>query len=350
MGKKRTKQAAKKQVAPPALVVEEVEVPPAAEVAIVPDEADDPGMCLIKKIDNFTERLEDLERRTRLALRIPGDEIRNQPSLFTRPIGFIKSAYPEKTGTPRQGVLCPDVRAELTIEKEIFTNAQHSLDGLSGFSHIWLIFWFHLNEGPAVRAKVKPPRLEGKESKGVFATRSPHRPNPLGLSLVKLDKIVGEKLFITGVDLVDGTPVLDIKPFIRSYDSPAVGSEEKSPASWVSLTDSNLPSLKAVQFTSYALRKLARYHGRCAEECGNCLRYLDETSLYAAMAELLKTDLRSRYRKEKCSDRIQIVSIDNLKVSVWYDDEGNAHVLNLESRDEKREHPGSEKAELESGP
>ncbi len=93
-----------------------------------------------------------------------------------------------------------------------------ALDGLEKFSHVWLIFGFHRNTNSTYRPKVHPPRLEGKTT-GVFATRSPHRPNSLGLSLVRLDKIEGSTLFFSGVDLIDGTPIYDIKPYLAQIES-----------------------------------------------------------------------------------------------------------------------------------
>jgi tRNA (Thr-GGU) A37 N-methylase len=89
---------------------------------------------------------------------------------------------------------------------------------LSGYSHVWIIFVFHLNKSQRYHAKVHPPRLEG-DSMGVFATRSPHRPNPIGLSLVEIVEIHKDKIIFAGADLVDGTPVLDIKPYLPQFES-----------------------------------------------------------------------------------------------------------------------------------
>ncbi|CAL1290993.1 unnamed protein product [Larinioides sclopetarius] len=136
------------------------------------------------------------------------------------PVGFISSCFKTKNGIPRQPSLCLAAKGTLTIEKRIFSNPEHSLIGLKEFSHIWILFVFHENGShTAVKAKVHPPRLNGT-SVGVFSTRSPHRPCPIGLSLTKLDKIEGSTLFLSGIDLLDGTPVLDIKPYIPLYDIP----------------------------------------------------------------------------------------------------------------------------------
>lgn len=132
------------------------------------------------------------------------------------PIGYLKSCYPDKFGTPRQPGLVPSAKATLAIHGQ--WQPQQALIGLEKYSHIWLIFQFHDNTNLRYHAKVHPPRLDG-ESIGVFATRSPHRPNPLGLSLVKLDKIENGTLHLSGVDLIEGTPIYDIKPYLPSVES-----------------------------------------------------------------------------------------------------------------------------------
>lgn len=132
------------------------------------------------------------------------------------PIGYIKSCFKTRFGTPRQSLLVNNAKAELQIRKDL--QPELSLDGLSGFSHIWLIFVFHENTNKIFRPKVHPPRLEGKTI-GAFATRTPHRPNPIGLSLARLEKVENDILYLSGVDLVDGTPVLDIKPYLKYVES-----------------------------------------------------------------------------------------------------------------------------------
>lgn len=89
---------------------------------------------------------------------------------------------------------------------------------MEDYSHLWIIYYFHKNSSHA-KAKVAPPRLNG-ERIGIFATRSPHRPSPIGLSLVEIDRIEGTTISFFGTDMVDGTPVLDIKPYIPAYDTP----------------------------------------------------------------------------------------------------------------------------------
>ncbi|XP_012624497.2 tRNA (adenine(37)-N6)-methyltransferase isoform X1 [Microcebus murinus] len=140
-------------------------------------------------------------------------------NLLTEPIGFLESCFSAKNGTPRQPSICSHSRACLRIRKSIFNNPEHSLMGLEQFSHVWILFVFHKNGHLSCKAKVQPPRLNGAKT-GVFSTRSPHRPNAIGLTLAKLEKVEGGAIYLSGIDMIHGTPVLDIKPYIADYDSP----------------------------------------------------------------------------------------------------------------------------------
>lgn len=139
-------------------------------------------------------------------------------NLFLKPIGVIHTDFKDKKAVPRQSSIGGSIRASLTISQDIFTNPEHSLDGLEDFSHMWILYWFHKNDSHP-KAKVAPPRLDGKKI-GVFSCRSPHRPCPIGLSLVQIDSIEGTTVHFYGTDMVDETPVLDIKPYIPMYDDP----------------------------------------------------------------------------------------------------------------------------------
>ena len=151
--------------------------------------------------------------------------------LNMRPIGRIESCWKEKFGTPRQGSLAPDSRATLRLDLPDRLHALHTTEGLAEFSHVWLIWAFSLNGHHAANSKVRVPRLRGGRA-GIFATRSPFRPNPIGLSLVRLDAVDGRTLALSGVDLVHGTPIIDIKPYVPSYDSPRQSTEVRF-ASWL---------------------------------------------------------------------------------------------------------------------
>lgn len=139
-----------------------------------------------------------------------------------RPIGTVRSCFGEKFAVPRQPGLAPQARAELILEP--WCRSDEALRGLEGFSHVWLIFVFHAVQAQGWKPTVRPPRLGGNQRVGVFASRSPFRPNPLGLSVVRLegirqDPVAGPVLLLSGIDLVDGTPVLDLKPYIAYADA-----------------------------------------------------------------------------------------------------------------------------------
>ncbi|KAM4707460.1 tRNA (adenine(37)-N6)-methyltransferase [Discoglossus pictus] len=146
--------------------------------------------------------------------------------IFTTPIGYIESCFTAKNGTPRQPSVCSLSRGCIKISKNVFNNPDHSLMGLEQFSHVWILFVFHKNGHLSCKAKVQPPRLNGAKT-GVFSTRSPHRPNAIGLTLARLEKVEGGTIYLSGIDIIHGTPVLDIKPYIAEYDAPqAVDVEE----------------------------------------------------------------------------------------------------------------------------
>ena len=148
-------------------------------------------------------------------------------------IGVVRSCFGEKFGVPRQPGLCPSAWGELVFDPEF--RREEMLRGLEGFSHFWLIFGFHETAGEGWHPTVRPPRLGGNRRVGVFASRSPFRPNPLGLSLVKLEGIERERpdgpvLRLGGLDLVDGTPVYDIKPYLPYCEAlPEAGGGFSSP-------------------------------------------------------------------------------------------------------------------------
>lgn len=160
----------------------------------------------------------------------------------------MQSCYPDKFGVPRQSGLVKKAYAELKIRSDL--QPEQALDGLNGYSHVWLIFVFHLNQSARYHAKVHPPRLGG-ETKGVFATRSPHRPNPIGLSLVELVDVQKDRLIFAGADLVDGTPILDVKPYL-----PQIESVSDARGGWS--TETKLPVIE-VFYSAEALQALQEW-------------------------------------------------------------------------------------------
>ncbi len=166
-------------------------------------------------------------------------------------IARIRSPFAEKFGVPRQSGLVQQVHASVIFEPEY--RIAEAVRGLSDFSHIWLIWQFSGNLGRDWSPTVRPPRLGGNERMGVFATRSPFRPNAIGMSSVRLDGIdydpgLGPVLRISGADLMDGTPILDIKPYLAYTDS--------HPDAAGGFTDTSEMDLLEVEFPSVLLEKI----------------------------------------------------------------------------------------------
>jgi len=146
----------------------------------------------------------------------------DQSQYSFRPIAVVKSCYKAKFGIPRQPGLISEGRGSIRLLSPC--NQPNTVRGLEGFSHIWVLFVFHESIRESWKATVRPPRLGGDVRVGVFASRSPFRPCPIGLSVLKLEKVIigghGKiSLEVSGLDLLDGTPVLDIKPYLPYTDS-----------------------------------------------------------------------------------------------------------------------------------
>lgn len=192
------------------------------------------------------------------------------------PIGYMTTPFADRFGIPRQPRLAPHARGELRLLRPY--DRTEAVRGLDAFSHVWISFVFHRNVGewsPTVR----PPRLGGNQRVGVFASRSPFRPNALGLSLVELlaiDTSSGVVLTFGGVDLLDGTPVFDIKPYL-----PFVESE---PAARAGFVDGPPPQLE-VNFSTRAVRQLAQQESRWPH-------------LSALLCEVLAQDPRPAYAND----------------------------------------------------
>mmetsp|Transcript_6410 Transcript_6410/g.7780 ORF Transcript_6410/g.7780 Transcript_6410/m.7780 type:complete len:401 (-) Transcript_6410:3154-4356(-) len=191
---------------------------------------------------------------------------------YIRPIGKVSSCFPQRFGTPRQGLLAPNTRGSIQLDPSVV--GVKSFDGLEGFSHVWVIFVFHENTNMHRFAKnpqkpevdcvfpsfVKPPQGGGMRV-GLFATRTPHRPNPIGLSLVMVEKVDMNSgtLHIHGLDLVDGTPILDIKPYLPHIDNPMEVNEENGIDECVHMprwVQNKKFELAPVEFSSEALESL----------------------------------------------------------------------------------------------
>ncbi|MEO7108873.1 MAG: tRNA (N6-threonylcarbamoyladenosine(37)-N6)-methyltransferase TrmO [Polyangiaceae bacterium] len=139
-------------------------------------------------------------------------------TLTLTPIGVVRSPFIEKISAPRQASLARGVKGRIELVSGL--DLEHAVEDLAAWDHIWVLFWFHLNTG--WKPKVLPPRSQTK--RGVLSTRSPHRPNPIGMSVVRLEAVDGLVLSIADLDILDGTPVLDVKPYVPYADSiPSAG-------------------------------------------------------------------------------------------------------------------------------
>lgn len=152
--------------------------------------------------------------------------------MLIEPIGTIVTDFGTKFGVPRQAGLVPALEGKIVLEKK-YRNAD-AFRGLEGFSHVWLIWGFSENLREDWSPTVRPPRLGGNVRLGVFATRSPFRPNNLGLSCVELDRVdyedpEGPVVYVRGADLMNGTPVYDIKPYIPYADCKSEATEGFAP-------------------------------------------------------------------------------------------------------------------------
>lgn len=152
------------------------------------------------------------------------------PLYSLHPIAIAHTPFKEKFAIPRQPGLATAAIGEIELLPPY--HQSECLDGLEQVSHVWLIFLFHqtlVSHHPHPRLKVRPPRLGGNESLGVFATRSNFRPNGLGQSLVKLESIKGSNLLVSGLDLLDQTPILDIKPYVPYSDCRTEATNQIAP-------------------------------------------------------------------------------------------------------------------------
>ena len=139
--------------------------------------------------------------------------------LLLKPVAYYRGPFGSKFGIPRQSSLAPDIEGRIVFTEEF--RVREAMRGLEGFSRLWLIWGFSANKAAKRewQPTVRPPRLGGNTALGVWATRSPYRPNPIGLSCVELLRIDDRELVVKGADLMDGTPIYDIKPYVAYADS-----------------------------------------------------------------------------------------------------------------------------------
>lgn len=210
-----------------------------------------------------------------------------------KPIGIIHSPYKEKFAVPRQPRLTPSATARIRLLDE--ANSPEAVRGIEEFSHLWLLFLFDQNLDAGWTPTVRPPRLGGNERVGVFATRSPFRPNGIGMSAVELKGITHKGgqvwLELGSVDLVDGTPIVDIKPYIPYSDAIAEANGGFA---------QNAPKQLEVIFAELADQQL-RFHA-------------NQRQVRAVIQEVLSQDPRPAYKKNHVDNKEYAVNLFDLNV------------------------------------
>ncbi|MGD8117482.1 tRNA (N6-threonylcarbamoyladenosine(37)-N6)-methyltransferase TrmO [Vibrio sp. TRT 29B02] len=215
------------------------------------------------------------------------------------PIGFIESPYKEKFAVPRQPGLVSAARSRVRLTGA--ANSPESLRGIEQFSHVWLLFLFDQNLDAGWKPTVRPPRLGGNERIGVFASRSTFRPNGIGMSAVKIKGVTkqGDQIYLElgNVDLVDGTPIIDIKPYIPYSDAITAASEGYAEGE---------PETYPVNFSAAALSQLQQHN---------------ETEYVTAVIEqVLAQDPRPAYKKNKPDSKEYAVNLFDLNVKFMVTD------------------------------
>lgn len=207
------------------------------------------------------------------------------------PIGIIKTPFHEKFGVPRQPLLIPEAKGEIHFAVP-YANVQ-CLKGIEQFSHLWLLFVFNQTAQQGFKPQVRPPRLGGNEKLGVFATRSNFRPNPIGLSVVLFEDILIKNnrpiLIVSGVDLINETPILDIKPYLPYCDA-----VEKASAGFAQHKPKNKLH---VYFSPQAIEQLA-----------------EDKTLIALITKLIQQDPRPAYKQNQLQKQHYGMKIDRYNV------------------------------------
>lgn len=233
----------------------------------------------------------------------------NKPSLPSHtisPIGIIHSCFKEKFAIPRQPLLAPAATACLELF-EPYSNPI-ACAGLEQVSHVWLTFLFHQALEETTRLQVRPPRLGGNKKIGVFASRATHRPNSLGQSVVRLDKVEEGKLWLSGIDLLDGTPIFDIKPYVPYADALPQATNDIA---------EHPPATKAVSWEPSALIDAHQHSARLQQAVADLIE------------QCLAQDPRPAYQMPT-SERRYGVRLWDLNVQWHYPTPDTLHVLSVE--------------------
>lgn len=229
-----------------------------------------------------------------------------EPNFTFKPIGTMHSCYGEKFGIPRQPGLVKSATATLELLPPYDT--PDAFRGLADFSHLWVIFQFHQSTCQSWKATVRPPRLGGNERVGVFASRSNFRPNPIGLSVVELLAVEGTRLKLGGGDFLDGTPVLDIKPYIPYADS--------------------IPEARGAFAGTAPERVNQVVFSAEAEQACQALENADRPALRQLLCDMLSFNPRPAYQADN-PQRVFGTRIFDLEVR-WRQSEGRVEVVALD--------------------
>ncbi|CAA6670288.1 unnamed protein product [Spirodela intermedia] len=238
------------------------------------------------------------------------------------PMATVRSCFSTRNGTPRQPLLVPLARACLTLDTSRVPPG--ALEGLAEYSHCWILYVFHLNTDleklwkhpsrSGFKAKVRVPRLKGGKM-GVLATRSPHRPCPIGLTVAKVEGVDGRAVLLSGVDLVDGTPVLDIKPYLP-YSDCVRGARTPTWLQVFFLRFFHSLDVASVQFSEGFSSLLAK----CWEAAGKWSLYASDDELKDLIRQVLSWDIRSMSQRNRPHDA---TSADKSGASDVQSDMGN---------------------------
>ncbi|EIE25253.1 hypothetical protein COCSUDRAFT_35707 [Coccomyxa subellipsoidea C-169] len=240
-----------------------------------------------------------VQKKLREQLATPARTAAPEAAYPLAPIGHLQSCFSQRNGTPRQPLLARNARAKLVLRPDVPAGC---LEGLEQYSHVWILFIFHCNTDlqrlwspshatDGLKAKVQVPRLNGGRM-GVLATRSPHRPAPIGLSVAEVITVKGRTLIVGGADIVDGSPVLDVKPYLPFCDS--LPSASAPP--WVS---DDLPE-DALSIADVAISEAAEEQLRdCWAAKGAAMRelYPEFSDFLALITQVLARDVRSVHQR-----------------------------------------------------
>jgi tRNA-Thr(GGU) m(6)t(6)A37 methyltransferase TsaA len=240
-------------------------------------------------------------------------DINTEQSFNFAAIATISSPYKEKFAIPRQPNLVSAAKGKVIFIGK--ANNRELVRDIEQFSHLWLLFVFHGTQNQGWKSLVRPPRLGGNKKTGVLATRSTFRPNPIGMSVVKLDKVTLENkqtiLHISGLDLLEGTPIIDIKPYVP-YSDAVIDADG-------GFAQSQPDTTLHIVFTAQAQTDLSRY-----------LQY--ECDLALLIKQVLMQDPRPAYKQGKVDDKVYGMSLYDLNIQWQFVTLDTIEVLNITNK------------------